>query len=74
MRNFTDTNAPWENYGDGVGALTGGGNAIKQPSAPNVLETLLDPIRRNKGEPFVPLPPAGRKTCPANDELRPLTQ
>jgi hypothetical protein len=70
----TPPNAPnnnnGNNYADGLGTLTGGGNAGHHPSIPSVVETALDPLRKDPLYPvFFPSGcysmPAPQSMCPA---------
>jgi RHS repeat-associated protein len=54
VSSLTRNNRDWGNYGDGLGAVTGGGIAGRHPSVPNAVEIWLDPARRREGLDFVP--------------------
>lgn len=71
MRSMQETEHRWERYGDGFGAITGGGEAIRNPGVPNAVEKWLDPLRKARGEAFVPLPKGpGPQSCPARDQAK----
>jgi RHS repeat-associated protein len=53
----------WENFGDGLGAMSGAGASIRHPSVPNALEDLVNPRRwlRRDPQPWLELP---KPICP----------
>ena len=65
LTNFGGRSEVGANGGDTLGALTGGGNAIRNPGVANAIESLIDPQRIRSGESWIPKPSTGELCIPA---------